>query len=89
MLPFLLESCLNSVCSVGDESSVNSMFSENLPEICQFWGTNAIFSIVKVHQKVGKFAINWPKFQSLCKKAHRLKKKDTIAGGGGGDKYML
>ena len=31
-------------------------FVINLPDICQFWDTTALFSPVKVHQKVRNFA---------------------------------
>ena len=41
-----------------------------------FWDTTALFSTVKVHQKVRKFATKLPKLakilRSLCKKRHQL-----------------
>ena len=52
------------------QSSVSCKY---MLDICQFWGTIALFIYVKVHQKVRKFA--WKKY--------------TTAGGGGGDKYEL
>ena len=66
-----------------------------MPDIFQFWDTAALFSPVKVHQQLGKFATKLPKcaqiLRSLCKKRAPAwkKKKDNIAGCGSCDKYQL
>ena len=58
------------------------------PDICHFLGTIALFSPVKVHQKVRKFAMKlaiWAKLSCcLCKKKGTDLKKYTTANG---DKY--
>ena len=66
----------------------------NIPHICKFWYTNALFRPLKVHQKklifaTGKTGHNKPRLHSLCKKAHGLEKKYTAAGSGGSDWFEL
>ena len=59
-------------------------YGSNIPDICQFWDTTALFSPVKVHQKVRKFAIC-----VICAKQGTDLKKYTTIGCGGCDKYQL
>ena len=58
--------------------------SWGIPDICQFWDTTALFSPVKVHQKVRKFAI-----RVICAKQSTDLKKYTTIGCCGCDKYQL
>ena len=59
-------------------------YGSNIPDIFQFWDTTALFSPVKVHQKVRKFAIC-----VICAKQGTDLKKYTTIGCGGCDKYQL
>ena len=75
---------MNLRCFLFEATKEMNMNAENQrqmqllskPDICQFWSTTALFSSVKVHQKVHKFATKLPRLakilRSLCKKRHQL-----------------
>ena len=55
-----------------------------LTDICQFWGTATLFSLVKVHQKVRKFATKQPKLAKIENNSERpvdvlaVEKRDSL-----------
>ena len=53
-----------------------------LTDICQFWGTATLFSLVKVHQKVRKIGQNRPNVCIIRAKKGTILKKYTTAGVG-------
>ena len=63
---------------------VREVLDPPVPDICQSWDTIELFSPVKVHQKVRKFAI-----RVICAKQSTDLKKYTTIGCCGCDKYQL